>query len=184
MTSAGSGLNVHCFEFLPKAKKRSFEVVRDVVTDLANPIHQFLDLIEHPVEIAGQTVKFVLPGAYGNTLLNVSGNNALTGLVNDLKARQHRAADEESSGKSKKQSQDDPPTESGDDAALGQLEFMNVLPHQKLKAARRFQLSGAGRVEFRVIPVAGIEIEIEPTVFSSDLGPAADVSHDRSAKRI
>ena len=110
--------------------------MRDVVTDLANPIHQFLDLIQHLIEIAGQAVKFVLPGTYGNTLLHVPGNNALAGLVNDLKARQHCAADEESSGKSQNQGQNDSPAESGDDAALGGLEFMNVLPHQKLEAAR------------------------------------------------
>ena len=109
--------------------------MRDVVADLANPIHQLLDLIEHVIEIAGQAVEFVLSRTHRDPLLHVSGNNALTGLVNDFKACQHPPTDEKSPSKPQKYREDHAPAEGGNHAALGRLQFMNVLPNEELETA-------------------------------------------------
>ena len=80
------------FEPCPQPRERRLQIVGDVVGDLAHRGHQSLDLVEHPVQIGGELVEFVIGAGPRHPIRQVAGHDAFGGPVHLLDAAQHVAA--------------------------------------------------------------------------------------------
>ena len=87
-----------CLGAIAQPRQRRLEIVRDVVGDFLEAVHQRLDALEHGVEVVGETVELVAGAGDRQAAGEIARHDRACRLGHGIDALQHAAADEEPAG--------------------------------------------------------------------------------------
>ena len=122
------------------------KIVGDIVGNLAEAVHQPLDLVKHLVEIKRQLVQLVVGAPDRDSLIQLAGHDFPAGPVDDLYAAQQVAAHENAARQAQRQGQRQRPRERGADELDNLGLAVDVAADQQLKFTGNDQVPRAGRM--------------------------------------
>ena len=122
-----------------QARQRRLEIVRDIVGDLLQAVHQRLDALEHGVEIVGQPVEFVAGAGDRQPLAEIAGHDGAGGLGHGVDAPQHAAGDEEAAGEAEHDDDRDRPAPGREHDVVEPLALLEIAADQQAEAAGQLE---------------------------------------------
>ena len=90
-------------------RERRLEIMRDIVGDLAQRQHQFLDAGKHGIETLRQAIQLVAGPAEGNAARKIAGHDLAAGFGDGIDAAKHAPADQDAGTDAQHRQQADAP---------------------------------------------------------------------------
>jgi len=154
------------------------QIVGDVVGDLLDPVHEADDLVEHGVQIIGQTVELVPGPAAGDAPGEVAVHDLPAGPVDHVDALEHPAAGEQAAHAAEDHGQRQAPDERVDDEPFELGPFRNVPADQQVEIARQQEIPHPHAPGFEIFRV--FQGGVEPArARVPKFGPFLDVAGQR-----
>ena len=165
-----------------KPGERGLEVVRDVVGDPADPVHELLDAVEHRVELLGELVEVVAGSAGGDPAREVPAHDLPARAVDRIDPAKRAPAHRERPRDREEEGEAEAPCEGEPDAPARPVDLVHVAPDEEQEPAGKRCYPGPREVRGVVRLERRPERELDPAVRGrGSVGPAAHVARERAA---
>ena len=154
------------FGAIAQTRERRLEIVRDIVGDLLQAMHQRLDALKHDVEVFRQPVELIAGTGDRQPLAEIAGHDGAGGFRHRIDAAKHAAGDEQPAGQPQHDHDGDRPASGGDDNVIEPLALIEIAADQQSEAAGKLE-HACQRVVLGTFRGLGF---VEPVI--GGLGPA------------